>query len=273
MEEISMTQKIKRTHAKSDTPISKEELALYTRVAAGDQEAERELTERHLPLVKMVAKRYRTSGADYDDLIQEGCVGLVKALRKFKPEKGFRFSTYAHWWIRQAISRFVKGPTRLIRLPEYVHDEISQLHQLRESTQQETGRDPTDQALEKDLDWKKGRVRWLDELASDASSLDSRVKDSSGLSVLQGLPSDQEDPAEVASRRVAWEAIAGEIQNLPSRQAKILDYRYGIQDGERKSLAWIGKKIGLSSERVRQLEIRALSKLRKSSEGPRVMAA
>jgi RNA polymerase primary sigma factor len=247
---------------KSDDRDRAEERKLFHRVAAGDQEAEQELARRHLPLVKTVARKYRTPGADFEDLVQEGWLGLIKAIRRFDPERGFRFSTYAHWWIRQALSRFVKGPTRLIRLPEYVHDEISQVHRTREQVLAETGHSPTEKELEADLHFDEGRVRWLDQLSSDASSLDARVRDGSGIEVGNGLASEARDPEDVAADRVTWEKVRGEMRHLPNRQARILNYRFGMEDGHPRSLSWVGKKIGLSPERVRQLERRALESLR-----------
>lgn len=247
---------------KSEERDRAEERALFHRAATGDGEAEQELARRHLPLVKTVARKYRTPGADFDDLVQEGWMGLIKAIRRFDPERGFRFSTYAHWWIRQAISRFVKGPTRLIRLPEYVHDDISRVHRTREQVRAETGHNPTEKELEVDLSFDEGRVRWLDQLSSDASSLDAKVRDGSGIEVGTGLASRDRDPEEVASDRVTWERVRGEMNHLPSRQARILNYRFGMEDGRPRSLSWVGKKIGLSPERVRQLERRALDSLR-----------
>lgn len=246
-----------------------EEALLFERVAAGDTSAEQELVHRHLPLVRSIARKYRTPGADMEDMVQEGAAGLVRAIRKFEPERGFRFSTYAHWWIRQAISRFVKGPTRMIRLPEYVHDDISRLHRTRESTLIETGRAPSEKELEHDLHWNPGKVSWLDRLASDASSLDANVKDGAALHVADAITNGRSrDPAAEAEKNLAWSRVLASFRDLPRRQAQILAYRYGFADGQVRSLTWVGERVGLSPERVRQLQKRALETLRRGAEAP-----
>lgn len=253
---------------KTDSILDREEAALFARVASGDESAEQELMRRHLPLVRRVASQYRTPGADFDDLVQEGSVGLLKAIRKFEPSRGYRFSTFAHWWIRQSISRFVKGPTRLIRLPEYVHDDISRLHQSRETHRIETGNLPSEKEIESSLDWKQGRAAWLDRLSRDAGYLDSHVKGEDSLSVVDAIPNPNAvDPEEVAGRRDDWARVVRKLGNLPPRQTQILAYRYGIVDGEKRSLSWIGSKVGLSPERVRQLQAKALRSLRREAEG------
>jgi len=250
------------------------EAELFARVSRGDKTAEQEVVRRNLPLVRSVARTYKTPGADFDDLVQEGATGLVRAIRKFEPERGFKFSTYAHWWIRQAISRFVKGPTRIIRIPEYVHDEISRLHQVREQHVLETGASPTEKELERSMAWKEGRVRWLDELSSDASSLDAGVREGQGLTVGAAISGgDTPDPEAEADRNFTWGKVVDALKELPDRQAQILAYRFGLLDGEKRSLAWVGSKIGLSPERVRQLQHSALSTLRSLTEGPMPAAA
>lgn len=249
------------------------ESELFRRVAEGDEHAEQELLRLHLPLVRRVASQYKTPGADFEDLVQEGSVGLLRAIRKFEPKRGFRFSTYAHWWIRQALSRFVKGPTRMIRLPEYVHDEISRLHQSREAHRMETGSLPSEKELESTLEWKEGRASWLDRLSRDASSLDSHVKGDDQLSVVDSLANpDAPDPAEEASRNLDWERVVRSLGRLPPRQTQILAYRYGLADGKRRSLNWVGSKVGLSPERVRQLQVKALRSLRSETERARAVA-
>jgi RNA polymerase primary sigma factor len=244
------------------------EEALFQRVSQGDELAEQELLRSNLPLVRRIASQYKTPGADFDDLVQEGSVGLLRAIRKFEPSRGFRFSTHAHWWIRQAISRFVKGPTRMIRLPEYVHDDISRLHQSRETHRLETGSLPSEKELESSLAWREGRASWLERLSRDAGSLDSPVKGEDSLSVVDSLPNPNSvDPAEAAGRNLDWERVVRSLGSLPPRQTQILAYRYGIADGKRRSLNWVGSKVGLSPERVRQLQVKALRSLRTQAEG------
>jgi RNA polymerase primary sigma factor len=247
---------------------STREKDLFEAVQQGDEAAEQELLRRNLPLARKIARNYHTPGADFDDLVQEGSVGLLRAIRKFDPSRGLKFSTHAHWWIRQAISRFVKGPTRLIRLPEYVHEDISRLHRTREEHRVEYGLPPGTKELDASLHWKQGRSSWLERLSRDATSLDSHVRGEDLLSVGDSLPNpNAPNPEEVASQRQTWKEVVRGLGNLPLRETQILAYRYGFADGKRRSLNWVGSKVGLSPERVRQLQNRALKSLRRETGG------
>lgn len=246
-----------------EPPSCEEERALVLRVAAGDAAAEAELVARNLRLVLDLAGRYQTPGADLEDMVQEGAIGLLRAARRFDPARGTRFSTFAHWWIRQGISRFVKGPTRIVRLPEYLQDRIARV--LRTRRELSRGRD-----READPDEVAGRlgttgreVQRLLEYSHQALSLEASVGAEDGL-VLGGATRDRRtrSPEDEVHHRAAQAAMVAGLRGLPRRQTQVLAYRYGLADGSPRSRPWIGSRLGLSAERVRQLERQALRSLR-----------
>ena len=244
-------------------PTPEEEKALVRRVADGDKQAEDELVSRNLRLVLDVARRYKTPGASLEDLVQEGTIGLIKAARKFDPERGFRFSTFAHWWIRQAISRFVKGPTRLIRLPEYLQDRIARAFRAREDLSVDLGREPSEAEVAQEAGVKEGQVSDLMRLSRDAASLDAPVGGSGAISVEDTVSTERlMEPDELAHRNRSRSAMVKGLGRLNPRETRILAYRYGLADGKSHSRPWIGKQLGLSAERVRQIERVALKSLR-----------
>lgn len=256
--------RIYRDLTRLDPPTREEEVALVRRAHDGDKAAEDELVARNMRLVFDLARRYKTPGATFEDLVQEGTIGLIKAVRKFDPDRGYRFSTVAHWWIRQGISRFVKGPTRLIRLPEYLQDRIARAYRAREDLATETGLEPTDADVAHEIGVEAGDVGELMRLSRDASSLDNGLADNSDISVHETLADDRVGtPDEELERRSARAKMVDGLRELPQRQTRILAYRYGLADGQKRSRPWIGKKLGLSAERVRQLENSALKRLRK----------
>lgn len=246
-----------------EPPTVEEEKDLVRRVAAGDKEAEAELITRNLRLVMDVARRYQTPGASDEDLVQEGAIGLIKAARKFDPKRGYRFSTFAHWWVRQAISRFVKGPTRVIRLPEYLQDRIARTYRAKEDLAQEVGRDPSAEEVGRETGMDADAVQELMLLSRDASSLDAPVGGSDAITVEQTVEDEfGKDPEVQAFRNQAHRAMVRGLGRLKPRDTRILAYRYGLADGKNRSRPWIGKKLGISAERVRQLEKNALRSLR-----------
>lgn len=251
--------------ARFEPPTEAEEKALVLRVAAGDPEAEAELVAKNLRLVVDIARRYQTPGATMEDLIQEGAIGLVRAARKFDPARGFRFSTFAHWWIRQGISRFVKGPTRAVRLPEYLQDRIARaLKARRELTRDETGA-PKDEVVGEQIGMSGDEVKNLIRLSQDTVSLEAPVNDSEGLAVGNTLVDEStRTPEDEADYRSRQKALVAGLRQLPARQTKILAYRFGLADGRSRSRPWIGKQMGLSAERIRQIEKTALKALRKN---------
>lgn len=249
--------------ADAPPPSLEEERELTRRVREGDEVAEAELIRRNLRLVYDLARRYQTPGATFEDLVQEGAIGLLRAARKFEPARGNRFSTFAHWWIRQGISRFVKGPTRTIRLPEYLQDRLARV--LKTRRELSDGRtqmaSPEEVAERVGMDPKK--TRRLIDLSQDTLSLETPVRSHESLTLGASLEDPEKAPPELESeRRSQKRGLVEGLSHLPARQTQILAYRYGLADGVARSRPWIGKHLGLSSERIRQLENRALRSLR-----------
>lgn len=250
----------------SKPPTPEEEAALVKRVADGDKEAEAELVARNMRLVLDVSKRYQTPGATTEDLVQEGAIGLIRAARRFDPKRGFRFSTFAHWWIRQGISRFVKGPTRAIRLPEYLQDRIARALKTRRQLGWGAKEEPADSEVGERIGLTGKQVRQLIDYSKDAVSLDASTGHSGELEVGNSVEDPGRRPEDEVAYRQAQAAMMQGIKQLPSRETKILAYRFGLADGNARSRPWIGKKLGLSAERVRQIEGKALKALRGTIE-------
>ncbi len=187
----------------------------------------------------------------------------MRAARRFDPKRGFRFSTFAHWWIRQGISRFVKGPTRTVRLPEYVQDRIARTLTARRELRWGRAEEPTPDEIGSRVGLGGAQVKKLIEYSKDATSMDVPVSGTDGLQVRDTvIDNSRLAPEEEVERRSKQNAMVAGLKNLPSRETKILAYRFGLADGKGRSRPWIGKKMGLSAERVRQIEKRALGKLR-----------
>lgn len=237
------------------------------RKMSGDTTAEQMLVARNLRLVADIAGRYRAPGASWEDLVQEGSIGLLRAVRKFDPKLGYRFSTFAYWWIRQALSRFVKGPTRLIRLPEYVHDGIARVHRESRQMAEELGRDPSNQEVAARLGLEPARVEELIETGRDVASLEAPVRGTDGVQLEETLVdgSRREPPDELVARREKRAMVEG-LKDLATRETWILAHRFGLADGRKRSRPWIAKELGISPERVRQIETDALGKLRRTIE-------
>lgn len=255
-----------RDVSRHEPPTPEEERILVQKVAAGDPEAEAELVARNLRLVLDVSKRYQTPGAASEDLIQEGAIGLIRAARRFDPSRGYRFSTFAHWWIRQGISRFVKGPTRVVRLPEYLQDRIARILKARRELSWGRPEDASEEEVGARLGMSGKKVRKLIEYSKDAVSLDSTVGGSQALEVGSTVADRSRAPEDEVAYRGAQRAMVEGLQSLPERHTRILAFRFGLADGNPRSRPWIGKRMGISAERVRQIERQALSALRKELE-------
>jgi RNA polymerase sigma factor (sigma-70 family) len=240
--------------------LTRNDSSLFERIQAGDSAAEAEVLRRNMPLVHDIARRYHVSGGIQEDLIQEGAIGLLKAARKFDPSRGNRFSTLATWWVRQAISRFVKGPTRTIRLPEYVHDRIARV--LRVQRELEAGEAPASlEDVARFSQQTPEKVRKLLDYSQDVIPLDSPVRNRADLTVERSVPDRGRSVDEEVAHRRDQRALVDGLRTLPSRQTEILAYRFGLADGRKRSRAWIGDRLGISGERVRQLEKKALTNL------------
>jgi RNA polymerase primary sigma factor len=240
-----------------------EERELGRRVGAGDREARRRLIEHNLRLVVSIAKKYRGRGVAFEDLIQEGNAGLIKAVERFDPELGNRFSTYATWWIRQAITRAIADHARAVRLPAHVVDAIFRLRRAENGLSTELGRDPSEEELAERLGVDASEVRRLRQVGQPIASTNARVGAEESAEMGELLPDERagEDYARIEVGR--WEgALREAVASLPEREARILEMRHGLEGGKVRTLREVSEALGISQERARQVEIKALRTIR-----------
>ena len=250
---------------------AEEEVELAIRMSEGDVAAKKRLSEANLRLVVSIAKRYVGRGMQFLDLIQEGNLGLIKAVEKFDHTKGFKFSTYATWWIRQAITRAIADQARTIRIPVHMVETINKVKKVNSQLLHENGHEPTNEQIAEKLEMPVEKVREIMRVAQEPVSLETPIGEEEDSHLGDFIPDeDAPSPSDVSSHTMLKEQLAEVLSTLTPREEKVLRLRFGLEDGRSRTLEEVGKEFNVTRERIRQIEAKALRKLRHPSRSKKL---
>ena len=250
---------------------AEEEVSLAIAIEQGDEYAKQRLNEANLRLVVSIAKRYVGKGMQFLDLIQEGNLGLLKAVEKFDYQKGYKFSTYATWWIRQAITRAIADQARTIRIPVHMVETIHKLHRVSRQLSQELGKDPSPEQIAEEMGMSVDKVREIIKISQDPVSLETPVGEEEDSHIGDFIPDDDAPaPSDSAASTLLREQLMEVLQSLTPREQKVLKLRFGLEDGRQRTLEEVGREFNVTRERIRQIEAKALRKLRHPSRSKKL---